>query len=82
MEKTGDPVLDFLKKLFDTFEKHHNQKLPFPPNFTSYPDEDQHIWIRIFIIIMLLGPRCSEIYAIPPDIEVFIAGGPRPKIIG
>lgn len=93
MERTGDPVVDYLEKLVNFINKHRwLTQFDLPPNFASYPEADQRVWIKNLETLArasLAPANTFQIYMFtvledtPKDIEAYVYhDGPRPEPYG
>jgi hypothetical protein len=93
MKINSDPVLDYLNELITFINKHRwHLQFDLPPNFASYPDADQRVWIKNLEILArapLAPANTMQLYVLkrpkdtPKDVESFVYNdGPRPAITG
>ena len=85
MEKTGDPVIDYIDEVRLYAERHHiNWIFLFPDAFnTNYSGEEQRLMLRDMRDKCIGCPASHPDAPEPPDaVKLFIDGGPRPPIIG
>lgn len=93
MEKTGDPVIDWLEELISFINKHcWLIQFDMPPNFASYPDADQRVWLKNLEALArapLAPANTMQIYLFkvlrdtPDAISKFVYNnGPRPPAAG
>jgi hypothetical protein len=79
----ADPVVDYLQALIDLINREKHLTLQLPPNFATYPEEDQRILLDNFFKVAHHNLTSTEFMAEighHGDIVLFLSGGSRPPI--